>query len=260
MRSQWLLSLTVWLVFSLVAVLPAGAVSRLDGSFGLNGRVAVELGVRNSAHAVLVQPDGKILIAGSSSRGAARNMSLLRFNRDGSLDTSFSDDGSAITSAAIGDDEILALGLLADGRIIAAGYSHNGTDRDFALVCYLPDGSLDRSFGEEGVVITPVGSGNEEITAVQVNRDDMITVTGGVEGTTGRVLATARYFSDGVLDSGYGEQGVSLIGVGADTAAEGLLERGDGTLVLSGYYELEGKRALMLVVLTRDDVISAAFL
>ena len=69
MRSQWLLSLTVWLVFSLVAVLPAGAVSRLDGSFGLNGRVAVELGVRNSAHAVLVQPDGKILIAGSSPTG-----------------------------------------------------------------------------------------------------------------------------------------------------------------------------------------------
>lgn len=259
MRSQWLLSLTVWLVFSLVAVLPAGAVSRLDGSFGLNGRVAVELGVRNSAHAVLVQPDGKILIAGSSSRGAARNMSLLRFNRDGSLDTSFSDDGSAITSAAIGDDEILALGLLADGRIIAAGYSHNGTDRDFALVCYLPDGSLDRSFGEEGVVITPVGSGNEEITAVQVNRDDMITVTGGVEGTTGRVLATARYFSDGVLDSGYGEQGVSLIGVGADTAAEGLLERGDGTLVVSGSYELEGKSALMLVGLTPDGVIDPTF-
>jgi uncharacterized delta-60 repeat protein len=259
MRSQWLLSLAAWLVFSLVAVLPAAAVSRLDGSFGLNGRVAVELGVRNSAHAVLVQPDGKILIAGSSSRGLARNMSLLRFNRDGSLDATFGRDGSVITSVAIGDDEILALGLFADGRIVAAGYSHNGADRDFALVCYLPDGSLDRSFGEEGVVITPVGSGNEEITAVQVNRDDMITVAGGVEGTTGRVLATARYFSDGVPDSGYGEQGISLIGVGADTAAEGLLERGDGTLVVSGSYELEGKSALMLVGLTPDGVIDPTF-
>jgi len=259
MRSQWLLSLAAWLVFSLVAALPAEAVSRLDGSFGLNGRVAVELGVRNSAHAVLVQPDGRILIAGSSSRGLARNMSLLRFNPDGSLDATFGSDGSVITSAAIGDDEILALGLLADGRIVAAGYSHNGADRDFALVCYLPDGSLDRSFGEEGVVITPVGSGNEEITAVQVNRDDMITVAGGVEGTTGRVLATARYFSDGVPDSGYGEQGISLIGVGADTAAEGLLERGDGTLVVSGSYELEGKSALMLVGLTPDGVIDPTF-
>jgi uncharacterized delta-60 repeat protein len=259
MRSQWLLSLAAWLVFSLVAVLPAAAVSRLDGSFGLNGRVAVELGVRNSAHAVLVQPDGKILIAGSSSRGLARNMSLLRFNRDGSLDATFGRDGSVITSVAIGDDEILALGLFADGRIVAAGYSHNGADRDFALVCYLPDGNLDRNFGEDGVVITPVGSGNEEITAVQVNRDDMITVAGGVEGTTGRVLATARYFSDGVPDSGYGEQGISLIGVGADTAAEGLLERGDGTLVVSGSYELEGKSALMLVGLTPDGVIDPTF-
>jgi uncharacterized delta-60 repeat protein len=109
------------------------------------------------------------------------------------------------------------------------------------------------------VVITPVGSGNEEITAVQINRDDMITVAGGVEGTTGRVLATARYFSDGVPDSGYGEQGISLIGVGADTAAEGLLERGDGTLVVSGSYELEGKTALMLVGLTPDGVIDPTF-
>ena len=70
MRSQWLLSLTVWLVFSLVAVLPAGAVSRLDGSFGLNGRVAVELGVRNSAHAVLVQPDGSYAQGGDRRHGA----------------------------------------------------------------------------------------------------------------------------------------------------------------------------------------------
>ena len=136
MRSQWLLSLTVWLVFSLVAVLPAGAVSRLDGSFGLNGRVAVELGVRNSAHAVLVQPDGKILIAGSSSRGAARNMSLLRFNRDGSLDTSFSDDGSAITSAAIGDDEIL-VEAFQGGAGAAGGPGGQGHDQQEGGACHV---------------------------------------------------------------------------------------------------------------------------
>ena len=157
MHTRILSFFAAWLVLSCAGVVPAGAGSRLDGSFGHNGRVAVELGVRNSAHAVLVQPDGRILIAGSSSKGTARNMSLLRFNRDGSLDPTFNNDGSAITSVAIGDDEILALGLLADGRIVAAGYSHNGADRDFALVCYLPDGTLDRTFGEEGVVITPVG-------------------------------------------------------------------------------------------------------
>ncbi|MDX9835085.1 MAG: delta-60 repeat domain-containing protein [Desulfobulbus sp.] len=259
MRSRWLFLFTSWLIFSCAAVLPAGAVSRLDSSFGLNGRVAVELGIRNSAHAVLVQPDGKILLAGSSSKGTALNMSLVRFNRDGTLDTSFNNDGSVITSAAIGDDEALALGLLSDGRIVAVGYSHNGANRDFALVCYLPDGTLDQTFGEDGVAITPVGSGNEEITALQINRDDMITVAGGVEGTTGRVLVTARYFSDGVLDSSYGEQGISLVGVGVDSSAEGLLERSDGTLVVSGSYELEGRTSLMLVGLTADGAIDPTF-
>ena len=136
MRSRWLFLFTSWLIFSCAAVLPAEAVSRLDSSFGLNGRVAIELGIRNSAHAVLVQPDGKILLAGSSSKGTALNMSLVRFNKDGILDTSFNNDGSVIISAAIGDDEVLALGLLSDGRIVAVGYSHNGANRDFALVCY----------------------------------------------------------------------------------------------------------------------------
>ena len=100
MHTRILSFFAAWLVLCCAGVVPAGAVSRLDGSFGLNGRVAVELGVRNSAHAVLVQPDGRILIAGSSSKGTARNMSLLRFNRDGSLDPTFNNDGSAITSAS----------------------------------------------------------------------------------------------------------------------------------------------------------------
>ena len=125
--------LTVWVLSILAVAVPAQAVSKLDSSFGLNGRVAVELGAKNSGHAVLVQPDGRIVVAGASSKGSALNFSLLRFNKDGTLDTAFNGEGVKTVSAAKGDDEILALGLLSDGRIIAGGYSHNGTDRDFAL-------------------------------------------------------------------------------------------------------------------------------
>jgi len=168
MLNRYPLVLGIWVLLVFFCNTPLWAVTRLDAAFGLNGRVAVELGVKNSGHAVVVQPDRKIVVAGSSSKGNAFNFSLLRFNKNGSLDSTFNGDGSVITSLSVGDDEALALGLLSDDRIIAAGYSHNGKDRDLALVCYRPDGSLDKSFGDAGVVLTSIGNGNEEITALTI--------------------------------------------------------------------------------------------
>lgn len=237
------------------------AFSRLDATFGLNGRVAVELGVKSSGHAVLVQPDGKIVVAGSSSgaKSGGMNFSLVRFQPDGSLDTTFNGEGSAVTPLVAGDNEALALGLLSDGRIVVGGYSHNGLDRDFALACYRSDGVLDRRFGVEGAVLTSIGNGNEEITALAVNGADQITAVGSTEGTAGKALAVVRYRADGSLDSSFGEQGVSLLGVGGDANAEGLVERDDGSLVISGSYQEKKNSTAVLVGLRADGMIDAAF-
>lgn len=237
----------------------AWAFPRLDASFGLNGRVAVELGGRSSGHAVLVQPDGKILVAGSSSQNNALNFSLLRFNADGSLDPGFNGDGTAISSLSPGDDEALTLGLLSDGRIVAAGYAHNGRDRDLAMICFRPDGKLDRTFGDEGVVLTSIGNGNEEITALAIGPSGMITVAGSTEGTAGRILVVARFTPRGVPDDGFGEQGVSLVAVGEDASVEGILERPDGSFVLSGSYTEKKSDSAMLVGLRSDGSVDPAF-
>jgi uncharacterized delta-60 repeat protein len=259
MLNRYPLIIGIWFVLNFVGASPLSAAPRLDTTFGLNGRVAVELGARSSGHAVLVDPDGKIVIAGSSSKANALNFSLLRFHKNGSLDTSFNEDGSVITSLSIGDDEVLALGRLSDGRIIAAGYSHNGTDRDLAMVCYRQDGALDLNFGDRGVVLTSIGNGNEEITALTINSSDRITVVGSTEGTAGRVLVVARYFSNGEPDITFGEQGISLIGVGEDSSAEGILERKDGTFVISGSYEEKKKSSMMLVGLTGNGMVDVGF-
>lgn len=259
MNNRYLLLIGVWILFACTGGAPVQAVTGLDSAFGLGGRIAVELGVKNSAHAVVVQPDGKIVVAGSSSRKTSLNFSLLRFNKDGSLDPTFNGDGSVITSVSPSDDEALALGLLSDGRIVAAGYSHNGTDRDFTLVCYLKDGSLDRNFGNDGVIVTSIGNSNEEITAITVNSEDMITVAGAAEGTVGRALVTARYFADGELDSSYGERGVSLVGIGEDSSAEGIIERADGSLVISGSYKEKQVASLMLVGLNGNGFLNGGF-
>ena len=100
MHNQNQLFIGIWILLVCVGITPVQAAPRLDASFGLDGRVAVELGLANSAHAVVVQPDGKIVVAGSSSKGATLNFSLLRFNKDGSLDPTFNGDGSVTVITA----------------------------------------------------------------------------------------------------------------------------------------------------------------
>lgn len=232
-----------------------------DDSFGLNGRVAVELGARNGGHAALVQPDGKILVAGATSgpNGGPMNFALLRLGHDGLLDSSFNGEGSVMLSLASADDEALTLGRMGDGRIIAGGYVDNGRDRDFALACFKSNGSLDLSFATDGAALTAIGNGNEEITALAIDGYDRIVVVGTSEGTAGRILVAARYLRNGSLDPDFGEQGISLVGVGSDVSAEGLLIRRDGSLLVSGSYVEAGVSRAMLVALDADGMLDADF-
>ncbi|MDD2465124.1 MAG: delta-60 repeat domain-containing protein [Desulfobulbus sp.] len=237
------------------------ASTQLDAAFGLNGRVAIELGQRNGGHALLAQPDGKVVIAGSSSgmQGGAMNFALLRLDQNGSLDTSFNHEGSVITSLVAGDDEALALGRLADGRIVVGGYSFNGTDRDFALACYRANGTLDYSFGADGAILTSIGNSNEEIAALVVDPADRIVVVGVSEGTAGKILVAARYLPTGILDRSFGEQGIALIGLGQDASAEGVLLRKDGAIIISGSYVDQHGQAAMLVGLLADGTLDTGF-
>lgn len=255
------LSLIVGVILCLCRPCLAFIGTQLDDGFGLNGRVAVELGARNGGHATLVQPDGKIVIAGSSSgpHGGSMNFALLRLDHDGALDTSFNGEGSTMLSLSSGDDEALALARLSDGRIVAGGYIHNGRDRDFALACFKNNGTLDLSFGMDGAALTAIGNGNEEITALLVDGYDRIVVVGTSEGTVGRILVAARYLRNGSLDPDFGEQGISLVGIGNDVSAEGVLLRRDGSLLIAGSYVEHGASRAMLVALGVDGLLDADF-
>lgn len=259
MKKQTLYSLAticVILLFSLTEVFAA----ELDTSFGADGRVNVQLGpYRDQAHAAVVQPDGKIVVAGSSSSSANLDFVLLRFNPDGSLDETFDYNGAAITAIGDQDDEVLALGLLSDGRIVAAGYTDNGSDRDFALARYLSDGSLDREFGENGVVVTSVGNSNDQATALVVGDDDTLVVAGAAEGTGGNVLVVAKFLVTGELDPAFADKGINLVGVGDEAVAESVVMGMDDRIVVSGSYVLEGDVGLMLVGFSAGGELDAEF-
>ena len=195
------LALCLWLgcIFSTVAM--GTDTFSLDRSFGDNGRVHETMGgVANRGTSVIHQPDGKIIAAGSQSSHADFDFSLIRLLPDGTYDPTFNVDGRVVTQIGRADDEVLAVGLLQDQRIIAAGYTQSEGDRDFALACYLDDGTIDRNFGDEGIVVLQIGDRNDEVTALHVTEDNQILIAGVAEGTSGRVIVAARFDDDGTLD------------------------------------------------------------
>ncbi len=261
MWSRFVYSVVFSLLFLAAAVqVVYGADEGLDPGFGTDGRLELTLGgYGDRAHGVLVQPDGRILVGGSSSSAADLDFVLLRFEPDGTPDNSFNYDGSVVTRVGRGDDEILALGLLPDGRIIAAGYSSSGTDRDFALACYHPDGTPDSSFGLDGQVVTQVGNGDDEITALAIDHQGRILVAGSAAGTAGRVVVLARYLDDGRLDTSFADQGMNLAGIGTDAIAQGIALQEDGSIVVSGSFSDGGTTEMMVVGYTPDGALDPGF-
>jgi uncharacterized delta-60 repeat protein len=129
----------------------------------------------------------KIVVAGSSDGLFA----VARYNANGSPDTSFGDDGIVTTPVGNGLDEILALTIQPDGKILAAGASVNGSNADFAMVRYNTDGSLDNSYGNGGKVIVDVSGFTDLGIAIALDPIGRAVVAGEANGLFGviRLLA-----------------------------------------------------------------------
>jgi uncharacterized delta-60 repeat protein len=238
---------------------PAG-VGELDSSFGGDGRVATALNrYGDQAYALAVQPDGRILVAGSSSNGANLDFAVVRYTEDGALDPSFNLDGTVTTMVGREDDEIAAIAVQDDGYIVAAGYSVTESGRDFALARYTPDGLPDHSFGLGGIVVTEYGSLDDELTSLAVDSEGRLVVAGYTTGTSGRAVIIARYLPGGNLDAAFGDQGVSLIGVGADALARSLAVDDQGRIVVAGSYLYQERTELMVLRLTAEGELDNSF-
>ncbi|HEX9758526.1 MAG TPA: hypothetical protein VGB26_12145, partial [Nitrospiria bacterium] len=171
-----------------------GAPGDLDTTFdpvGLDGKVSTDFsGGNDVAYAVAIQPDGKILVAGSAGLGNL-DFALVRYNSNGSLDTTFDPvglDGKVSTDFSGGNDVAYAVAIQPDGKILAAGSAGLG-NLDFGLARYDNDGSHDEVFSN------------------LIQADGKIVVAGrtGVNGFYD--FALARYDTDGSLDGTFGSSG-----------------------------------------------------
>ncbi|OFZ67241.1 MAG: hypothetical protein A2V79_12495 [Betaproteobacteria bacterium RBG_16_56_24] len=220
-----------------VALVRYNSNGSMDTAFNTTGKVITAVGTNNDfATAVAVQPDGKIVVAGSSWNGSDNDFALLRYNPDGSLDTAFNTTGKIITAVGTGYDYAYAVALLPDGKILVAGPSSNGLDYDFALLRYNTDGSLDTTFNTTGKVFTAVGAGSDYATAIALQPDGKIVVGGYAFSGVDNDFALVRYDPDGSLDTTFNTTGkvFTAVGTGNDRANAVALQP-DGKIVAAGY-------------------------
>jgi uncharacterized delta-60 repeat protein len=209
----------------------------LDTTFDTDGKVTTAVGSgTDAAKSVVLQSDGKIVAAGNSSNGTNDDFAVVRYNVDGSLDTTFDTDGKVTTAVGSGDDVAYSVVLQSDGKIVAAGYSYDGSNYDFAVVRYNTNGSLDTTFDTDGKVTTAVGSGTDVAYSVVLQSDGKIVVAGYSYNGTNNDFAVVRYNTNGSLDTTFDTDGKVTTAIGSGTdAANSVVLQSDGKIVATGY-------------------------
>ena len=221
--------------FALARLNPDGS---RDTSFGREGIVITDFsGGSDIAYALVLQPDRRIAVAGTTTNGRNQDVALARYQPDGTLDTTFGKDGKVRTDFFDEDDIAWALALQPDGRLVAAGYASHNASIDFALVRYSSNGLPDSSFGMGGKVVTalsPAGKGDDTARAVALQADGRIIVAGRTGMGVSPVFALVRYRQDGSLDTSFAGDGIANITFLQGGDAYALALRSDGLLLAAG--------------------------
>jgi len=209
----------------------------LDLTFGINGKLITDIGGGDDAgNSMAIQNDGKIVVLGFSNNGSNDDFALIRYNANGTLDLSFGTNGKLVTPIGSGNDYGLSVAIQSDGKILAAGYSHNGSNNDFAVVRYNSNGTLDNSFGTNGKVTTDIGGGNDRAYSLAIQSDGKIVVAGSSPNSPDYDFAIARYNSNGTLDLSFDTDGINTTNIGSSNDyCYSVAIQGDGKIVAAGY-------------------------
>jgi uncharacterized delta-60 repeat protein len=209
-----------------------------DGSFGTGGFFERDFGgSADQAWDVLVQPDGKILVAGESHNqgvGGGRG-EVLRLLPGGTPDNSFgasADVGPLATTP-------VALALQPDGKIVVAAFDASSSNAA-ALFRLLPNGNLDQSFGGDGKTAASFGTQSHYASDLIVQPDGKILVSGGADSNSGggEDFGIERLQPNGFPDTTFGDGGSTRVDFGSSTPIEspsGLVRQQDGRIIVAGY-------------------------
>ena len=223
----------------------------LDTSFSGDGKKELDLcgsNNRNQVHDIALQSDGKIIVAGYCL-SSTQDFALVRFNTNGSVDTSFNSayNGVAVTNIE-GADQLKAIAIQNDGKIVAAGTSGNGK---FSLARYDSNGTLDNTFDSDGKVTLVVGDASScgaftggSIEGVAIQSDGKIIVSGLVCYSGNWTVYAERFENNGSVDTSFITSPISGDG---DLYVEDMAMQKDGKIVVVGYRYKSGSSNRMFV-------------
>ena len=159
------------------------AVGDLDPTFGVGGKVLTTVSIAepssDEVHDLARQPDGKLVEVGMTRTGHGNVVAICRFQENGLLDPTFDGDGKLTTTIGSSDDFANAVAIQPDGKIVVVATSRQLFGfYYFSVLRYNSDGLLDQTFGDHGVVVTPVGDSHSEPKDVAIQADGKIVVVG----------------------------------------------------------------------------------
>jgi uncharacterized delta-60 repeat protein len=230
----------------------------LDAESGQGGKVSTDFtGGYDGAVALLLQPDGKVVLAGTAAEGEAyRDFGLARYTAGGVLDATFGQGGKVTTnfgSKNHGNDAIGAIALVAGNKIVAVGASSNDDfEEEFAAARYNVDGTLDAAFGQGGMLTLDVASSDDQASSLVVQSDGKLLVGGvtggqmfiGLQGPvvfeetaspTRADFALVRLTADGQLDATFGNGGKVTTDFFASSDTARFVRQPDGKVVGVGF-------------------------
>ena len=237
----------------------------VDTDFGTNGVVVTAIGNGNhSLSAMVIQPDTKVVVAGTWSNSFA----LARYMPNGKLDPGFGANGIVTTSFGVNQSGgALAVAIQSDNKIVAAGTKNDGNfGGDFILIRYNPNGSLDDTFDGDtlngnGIVITNATIDYDKVHAVAIQTDGKIVAAGQGAGS----IILIRYNSNGTLDTTFGNVGRGSVTtkIGSWAYPKAMVIQADGKIVVAGSANTTAnslfESALILVRYLSDGKLDLAF-
>jgi len=255
------------------AVSTLAAPGDLDATFGKGGKVITDFNNGSDVgENVALQADGKIVVVGFTFLTGSSNvaMAIVRYNADGSLDTSFANNGKYVLDPTTGDDRAYGVAIQPDGKIVVTGNTNFRRNR--IVIRLNTNGSLDSSFGVDGVFITPINgmigainlSPGFDETKVKLQTDGKIVVSGTIRigSESSDRFSVMRLNTNGTLDTTFGGTGKvnTLIGQLGQTndRAFNLVIQPDGKIVLAGYANISGG-AIAVVRYNTDGSLDTTF-
>ena len=230
----------------------------LDTTFSSDGVVETDFGSEALGSDLAIQSDGKIVIVGSVGQTGDEDFGLARFNIDGTLDTSFSQDGLVTTNFSQFADLASSVVIQEDGKIVVFGETENGSGEDYAFARYNPDGSLDTTFAGDGLFAVDGESsfGIDRTTGLALQADGKIVAAGNSFSGDWTVM---RLDVDGTLDTTFAGDGLVVTPLGPFDSAQSVAVQEDGKILAAGYSDGPGGSGFAVVRYLANGLLDETF-